>query len=566
MSDRAEGPDPGVDIVVDPDLAASDDGRSARASMVVAGCTALSRVSGVLRVLLVGAVLGPTHLGDAYQVTNTLPNLVWYGFLAGSLVPALLVPVLVRQIRTLPVGQVERTSRGFLGVAVVAGLVIAPVAVLGLPLLMKLATLGIPASLSDEQVRLARLLVLLTVPQTFLYALIGTAGAVMYAHRRFALPSIGPTLENIGVIVVLVVVALGYGSRDDMSHGAPVGELVLLGAGSTGAVALNAGLQWWGAKRRGVRLLPGGGWRDPTVRLLLRRATHSVVAAALLAAQTLLILLLASRVTGGAVALQVALNFYVLPVALIATPIGLALLPELSGLGHASRAIFDETLGRGLASAMFLAAPAAAGYLLMAGPVARVVSAGRMSTPAGHAMVAGSLAALSVGLLGQTVCFISTQASYARGDTRTPLVWMAVQSVLCLLLCGLAVVLWDGPALVTAVGAAYAVATLAGGALLLGMVSRLGGNGLAGRLLGPLLRVAMGVVVMALAVRLLAAALTSVLPGRTGDLLALGIGGLTGIVVYVGIERLLGSPELDWWLSGLRRRTAVEPASEEVAA
>ena len=41
---------------------------------------------------------------------------------------------------------------------------------LGLPLLMQVATLGIPAQISDEQVRLARLLVLLTVPQTFLYA------------------------------------------------------------------------------------------------------------------------------------------------------------------------------------------------------------------------------------------------------------------------------------------------------------------------------------------------------------------------------------------------------------
>jgi putative peptidoglycan lipid II flippase len=566
VTDRAERPDQGVDVVVDPDLTASDDGRSARASMVVAGCTALSRVSGVLRVLLVGAVLGPTHLGDAYQVTNTLPNLVWYGFLAGSLVPALLVPVLVNQIRALSAGQVERTSRGFLGVAVVAGLVIAPLAVLGLPLLMKLATLGIPASLSDEQVRLARLLVLLTAPQTFLYALIGTAGAVMYAHRRFALPSIGPTLENVGVIVVLVAVALGYGSRQDISQGAPVGELVLLGAGSTGAVALNAGLQWWGAKRLGVRLLPGGGWRDPTVRLLLRRATHSVVAAALLAAQTLLILLLASRVTGGAVALQVALNFYVLPVALIATPIGLAILPELSGLVHASGAIFDETLGKGLASAIFLAAPAAAGYLLMAGPVARVVSAGRMSTPTGHAMVAGSLAALSVGLLGQTVCFISTQASYARGDSRTPLVWMAVQSALCLLLCGVAVLVCDGPVLVTAVGVAYAAATLAGGLLLLAVISKLGGNGLLTRLMTPLLRVAMGIAVMAVPVRLLVTALTTAVPGRTGDLLALGVGSLTGIALYVGTERLLRSPELEWWLSGLRRRPAAQPAPEEVAA
>ena len=88
--------------------------------MVVAGCTALSRLSGVIRVLLVGAVLGPTHLGDAYQVTNTLPNLIWYGFLAGSLVPALLVPVLVRQIQRHADDRLAVVSRGFLGVAALA--------------------------------------------------------------------------------------------------------------------------------------------------------------------------------------------------------------------------------------------------------------------------------------------------------------------------------------------------------------------------------------------------------------------------------------------------------------
>ena len=65
-----------------------DGGRSARNSVVVAALTSTSRVSGVVRIMAVGAVLGPTHLGDAYQVTNTLPTLVWYGFLAGSVVPA----------------------------------------------------------------------------------------------------------------------------------------------------------------------------------------------------------------------------------------------------------------------------------------------------------------------------------------------------------------------------------------------------------------------------------------------------------------------------------------------
>jgi putative peptidoglycan lipid II flippase len=535
--------------------------------MVVAGCTALSRLSGVIRVLLVGAVLGPTHLGDAYQVTNTLPNLIWYGFLAGSLVPALLVPVLVRQIQRHADDRLDAVSRGFLGVAALAALALAPLAILGLPLLMQLATLGIPTQLSDEQVHLARLLVLLTAPQTFLYALIGTAGAVMYAHRRFALPSVGPALENVGVILVLVAVATGFGSTAHSTRTAPVGELVLLGAGSTAAVALNAALQWSGARRCGVRLFPTWGWRDETVRLILRRARHSVVAAALLAAQTLLILLLASRVTGGAVALQVALNFYVLPVALIATPIGLALLPELSALVHSSEhAQFDELLSRGLSSVVFLAAPAAVGYVLMAAPVAWVVAAGRMGTPSGHTMIAGSLAALAVGLVGQALCFVATQGSYSRGDTRTPLYCMTVQSVLCLLLCGAAVLIWDGPPLVTAVAAAYAVATLAGGLLLVVSMSRASGSDLLARLVASAMRIGVGIAVMAVPVKLVTVVLVDSLPGRGGDALALALGSLTGIVVYLVLERLLRSPELAWWISGLRRRRTPEPPAEERAA
>ena len=99
----------------------------------MAGFTALSRLTGLLRVLLVGAVLGPTHLGNAYQVTNTLPNLVWYGFLAGSLVPTVLVPVLVRQIERGQESSLASVSRGFLGVVSAASLVVAPVAVVLLP-------------------------------------------------------------------------------------------------------------------------------------------------------------------------------------------------------------------------------------------------------------------------------------------------------------------------------------------------------------------------------------------------------------------------------------------------
>ena len=71
---------------------------AARDTMTVAVWTMISRVTGLARVIVIGAVLGPTYFGNSYQLTNVLPNLVFYGFLAGSLLSSLLVPALVRHI------------------------------------------------------------------------------------------------------------------------------------------------------------------------------------------------------------------------------------------------------------------------------------------------------------------------------------------------------------------------------------------------------------------------------------------------------------------------------------
>ena len=57
--------------------------------------------------VLIGAVLGPTALGNTYQLTNNLPNLLYYGFLAGSLFSSVLVPHLVADLQG--VGRVSST-------------------------------------------------------------------------------------------------------------------------------------------------------------------------------------------------------------------------------------------------------------------------------------------------------------------------------------------------------------------------------------------------------------------------------------------------------------------------
>ena len=84
----------------------------------------------------------------------------------------------------------------------------------------------------------------------------------MNSRRRFALAAGAPAIENLGTIAVLAAAALLYGSKTSVTN-VPLGEILLLGLGSTGAVALHAATQWWGARRAGVVLVPLPGVARP---------------------------------------------------------------------------------------------------------------------------------------------------------------------------------------------------------------------------------------------------------------------------------------------------------------
>src|SRR5438270_7189621 len=115
---------------------------AARDSMTVATWTIISRVTGVIRFAVIAAVLGPTFFGNTYQFTNSLPNLMYYGLLAGSLFSSLLVPALVRHIDAHDRNASERVAGGFLGITVVMLLVIAPLAIILGPLVLRLGALA----------------------------------------------------------------------------------------------------------------------------------------------------------------------------------------------------------------------------------------------------------------------------------------------------------------------------------------------------------------------------------------------------------------------------------------
>jgi putative peptidoglycan lipid II flippase len=518
--------------------------------MTVAAWTMVSRITGLLRFAVVGAVLGPTFFGNTYQFTNSLPNLIYYGFLAGSLFPSLLVPALVRHIDAGDRRASERIAGGFLGVTLVALLPVIPLAVFLGPLALKIAALGGPHAVGAAQVHVGRLLILMFIPQMFCYCVIGTSTAVMNARRRFALAAGAPAVENVGTIAVLLATAALYGTSHSVAS-VPTSELLLLGLGSTGAVVLHAAAQWWGAMRAGVLLLPRPGWRDDEVRVVVRRAVPALGQAGLDAVQTLTLLTAANRVPGGIVTFQIALNFYYLANNLGTTPVALSLLPRLARMHlDDDKTAFRDTLVRGLALGYFVTIPAAAGYLVLAVPLARAVSFGRLDSPAGVAMIASALVPLSLAVIAQSAFQIVMYASYARKDTRSPLWSMTLQAVVCLGLVSL-VPMVHGPALLLLLGGALSVSvTVAAIHLTVRMWLRLGPPS-AERLIPSVARFVVGSAVMAGPAWLTATAVADHFGRPLGPRVGVIAGAVVGAAVFLAVEALWRTPEVGWLIGGL---------------
>jgi len=494
-------------------------------------------------VAVVAAVLGATYFGNTYQATNLLPNLT-YEFLTGSLFASLLVPSLVRHVDGRDREAIERIAGGFLGVALLAFAAAAAAAIVAGSLLLRLLSLGVDdPSVVIAQRTVGLPLIAMLMPQVLLYGLAATGGAVMNAHGRFALAAVAPAFESAGVIVTMVTFAAAFGTAPALEE-VTTAHLVLLGLGTTTAVGLHAAVQWWGARRLGVRLRPRAGWRDPEVRRIVRLARPSLAYAGLNSSRVFAMLVAANRVPGGVVAFRLAVSFYQLPVAVWARPVAMAMLPGLARLHNdGAQRRFHADLTRGASLALFLSVPAAVAYVVLSWPLARAVSIGEMATSAGVTMVAASLAALGIGIVGEASFVVASHASYARHDASAPLRAMVARTAVALAGIFVAFRFVDGTAILVTLGLAFSAGNLVGAWQLVRRV-RSGLPRPDERLASSLARATGAAAVMVVPAHLLATVLPGLLgfPGR--HTVAFVLAGVVGAAVYLAVQKACRSPEL----------------------
>ncbi|MEM7338511.1 MAG: lipid II flippase MurJ [Actinomycetota bacterium] len=428
--------------------------------------TLASRVSGFGRVILIGAVLGPTYFGNLFQLANQLPWIV-FELAVGSLLHALLVPVLMRSITAGDLRRTEQVAGSFLSLVLAGFTAITLAVVAGSYLLARLFALPVAdAGERGDFIAAAVPLIVLTAPQLVGYGIAMTGQAVQQAMGRFALPAAAGIAENAVVIATLALYALWYGTGPALAE-IDTPQLLLLGGGSTLGVAVHAAIQLWGMRRAGLRVRPRLAWREPEIIDVVRRAVPSSGTAVLNSLRFLVLLVAANAVPGGVVAFQLALNALNLPVALGAKPVAYAALPRLSTLHQEGRiAEFLHAYRKSVLLAFCILAPAAAGALLLGRFAAGGIAVGEMATPDGRALIGATLVGICGAIVGDGLYQVATSGTYARDDATGPLKALAIRFGVTVVGAALATVFFSGATVLLVMAVMMSLGDLAGSIML----------------------------------------------------------------------------------------------------
>ncbi|MDQ1723572.1 MAG: putative peptidoglycan lipid flippase [Frankiaceae bacterium] len=407
--------------------AATSDAGLLRSSRTMAIGTILSRVTGLVRTLVLAAVLGTGSLGDAYNVANNVPNIV-YELLLGGVLTSVLVPLLVRAGRDSEAdGELYacRLLSAVIGVLAVATLL----AVAFAPQLMQLL-LSHP---KGDQLRIGTAFARFFLPQIFFYGVGAMIGAILNTRGSFAAPMWAPVLNNLVVIATLFAfMATTNGPRlTTLTNN----QVLLLGAGTTAGIVLQTIALLPALRRVGFPLRLTVNVRGVGLREAARLGGWTLVYVVANQAAFTVVLKLSTLLTktqpgfGFTVYINAFLVFS-LPHAIVAVSVISALLPQMSR--HATDGRLAEVardLARGTRLSCVVLMPASLLLIALHAPLGQLLFGhGRSVADAGA--IGTAVAVFALGIVPFSAFQLQLRAFYSFADTRTPaLINIAINAV-----------------------------------------------------------------------------------------------------------------------------------------
>ena len=517
-----------------------------KSNLVVAAGTAISRLTGMLRVTVLAGVIGSTALNDAYVLGNESPNIV-YELLLGGVLSATLVPLFsaFTEDDDEAAGR-ESTNVVFsFGIVVLAAITL--ISVLAAPLIFGIFSLNIADDVDPELFRsVGTTLTRIFLIQIFFYGLVGLMNAFLNSRRRFFAAAWSPILPNAIIITTLL-------SLPDPTGGAwTLGDVVTdsrlrltLGLGATLGIAAMAIALVPAALSTGFKFRFDWQPKHPAVKRLLSLSfwTFGFVAANIMA--LVVVRNLTEPGTSDTFAYFAAFTYFVLPQGLLGVSIATTFQPELArAVARKDKPAFIETMSLGVRMTALLTIPAGVGLFVLRRPLIGLALENGQFGAEGALSASRALGGFALGLGAFSIYLFVLRGFYAHKDTKTAFKVNVVENAINVVLA----VALVGTYGVLGLGAAFAVAYVVAAFWVLQIMS----YKVPGFEVRPILWSLWRMIVAAAAMGEAVWFITRNVGGNVGvdALLRLVVGAVVGLIVYFGLLATMAAPELD----ALKRR------------
>ncbi|MFO1255604.1 MAG: murein biosynthesis integral membrane protein MurJ [Sphingomonadaceae bacterium] len=393
----------------------------------IGGLTAISRVFGFARDMLMARVVGAGLVADAFQLAFTLPNTFRRLFAEGAFSVAF-VPMYSRALHgagdaAAGEEQANRFANDVLSVFVWVLLAFSALAMIFMPALVWLLAddfAKVPGKF-DLAVFLSRI----TFPYLGFISLMAMLAGVLNARSRFGPAAFAPVLLNVFLITAILT---GNRLRGESGSDEVVGLALAI------AVALSGLAQflylWWETRKAGVRLAISAPRLTPEVRQLGKLILPATFGAGIYQISQFVDTFFATSLQQGSLTLlKYADRLNQMPLGIVGIALGTAILPMLARHIHTGDAAEAQRLqANAFEIGTLLTLPAAAALAICAQAFCTAFFVGGKFTAADGAVMAQIVVALVAGLPAYVIVKILNPGFFAREDTRTP-VWTALISL-----------------------------------------------------------------------------------------------------------------------------------------
>jgi len=384
-------------------------GTIARATIVLVLFNILSKLTALVREVVIARQFGATAAMDAYLVAFSLPSVLFYLF-TGALA-TVVVPVYSEYAARGREQEAWGLFGTFFNILLLLLVLVTALGLLLAPWLVKLLAPGFQGDTLSLAVALTRWM----FPLLIFSGLSALFSGLLNARNIFAVTALNGPLSNLAVIIAVLALGSLWGV-----YGMALG---VLAGGVAGAV-----VQLPALCRTGFRFRPGVAINHPDLKKIFRLVLPITLGFSISETYILIDRFLASGLAVGSIsALNYANRLIQMPLGLFVTAVGTAVFPALTRrAAEKDMRGLSEGVRRSLRLVVLVCLPAAVLLLVLREQLVTLFFQRGAFDARAAGMTAVALFFYAFGLVGQAGEFILVRGFFSLQDTRTPMLLSAV--------------------------------------------------------------------------------------------------------------------------------------------